>query len=231
MKCSDLAKWIKENPGSGITERLRDHISGCPECRKLLEEQEDLENALRSLPAVEPPAFFETRLKAAVAGGGKRPSRAWGPLLAPAAALLVLAAAVALFEARRVGPARPDSEKKPEVAASVPQQQYEPALAPKAKASGPTAIYPVWPGDGDVVARDDVSIMASLYPAPPPGTVISMRLNDRDLSGRVRAEGELLSVDPGKLESGRQAVTITLREPDGIERKLSFSFYTLEAQS
>lgn len=230
MNCSDLVKWLKENPGSGIPEGLRAHVSGCPECRRLVEEHEDLERVLWSLPAVEPPPFFETRLKAAVLGETGRTAPSWRPLLAPAAALLVLAASVAFLVARVAGPAGPVSLKTPGIAAPGPLQP-EPASAPEALASGGTAIYPVWPGDGDVVSGDDVSIMASLYPAPPPGTVISMTLNDRDVSARVRAEGELLNFDPGRIEPGRHVVTITLKEAGGGGRSLTFSFFALEARS
>jgi hypothetical protein len=195
-----------------------------------MEEQEGLERALRSLPAAEPPAFFETRLKAAVVSGGGRTSPTWRALLAPAAAMLVLAAATAIFVARSAGPDEPVSFSHPETA--VPNGPGEaPPTAPGPLASGRTVIYPVWPGDGDVVAGDDVSIMASLYPAPPPGTAISMTMNDRDVSDRVRAEGELLSFDPGRMGPGRHVITITLREAGGGESSLTFSFFALEARS
>lgn len=230
MKCSDIIKWLKENPGSEIPEGLRAHAFGCPECRKIMEEQANLEHAIRSLPAAEPPAFFETRLKAAVLGERGRTAPAWRPLLAPAAALLVLAAATALFVSRRAAHQEPVSLRPPE--AAVPSHPKEgPPPSPEPLASERTSIYPVWPGEGDVVSGDDVSIMASLYPAPPAGTMVSMTFNERDVSGLVRADGELLSFDPGRVEPGRHVVTITLREAGGGERSLTFSFFALEARS
>lgn len=230
MKCLKTVRWLRENPGKPATEGLKDHAAGCPDCRKVLAEQLALDASLRGLPAIEPPSFFETRIKAAVLGERGRTAPARRPLLAPMAALLVLTAASAFFVAKGGGPSDPVSLKPP--APAIPKSPEEkPAVITEPTPVIPTAIYPVWPGDGDVVADDDVSIMASLYPAPPPGTVISMKLNDRDVSGRVRAEGELLSFDPGRMEPGRHVVTITLREADGGERSLTYSFFALEARS
>lgn len=229
MKCSVLGRWLEDNPGQDVPDVLRAHAAGCSDCRRLMEEQAALERALWSLPAAEPPAFFETRLKAAVLGERKR-LPAWRLLLAPMAAILVLAAAAALFVFRRSSNIEPVSFIPKN--AEAPNSPVEaPPMSPEPLASGRTVIYPVWPSDGDVVAGDDVSIMASLYPAPPPGTVISMKINDRDVSGRVHAEGELLSYDPGRMEPGRHVVTITLREAGGGERSLTFSFFALEARS
>ncbi len=234
MKCSDLARWLRDNPGVEMPEGLKGHAAGCPGCRKLLDEQAGLERALRSLPSVEPPDYFETRLKAAVLGGEERTKPSWRPLLVPAAALLLLAAATAFLANRHTRLAGPVSVRPPEtvVPATTPVEGVPPSPAPLApSASGLTAIYPVWPGDGDVVSGDDVSIMASLYPAPPPGAVVSMTLNDRDVSGRVRADGELVSFDPGRMEPGRHVVTITLRESGGGIRSVTYSFFALEARS
>ncbi len=230
MKCSNIVAWLRANPGRVFPEELWDHASACPECRRLLEEQKVLEQALGSLPILEPPTFFETRLKAAVLGGQIQPASSWHRLLAPAAALVVLAAAAVIFLARGKGPVEPISIRLPESA--VPSSPQEaPVPSPEPAASEHTAIYPVWPSDGDVVDVGEVSIMASLYPAPPPGTKVLVTLNNRDVSDRVRIEGEVLSFEPGRMEPGRHVVTITLREAEKDIKSLTLSFYALEAQS
>ncbi|HBE72596.1 MAG TPA: hypothetical protein DDW31_00565 [candidate division Zixibacteria bacterium] len=189
-----------------------------------------MERVLRSLPAAEPPAFFETRLKAAVLADERMPASSWRPVLAPLAALLVAATAVFIVS-RQPGRDGPVSQKPVEIIVPGEAPEEPPRTIPAPLAAEPTVIYPVWPGDGDVVSGDDLSIMASLYPAPRPGAEVSMTLNDRDVSDRIIADGELVSFIPGKIEPGRHVITITLREAGGDKRSVTFSFFALEGQS
>lgn len=231
MKCLKTARWLRENPGKPAPEGLRDHAAGCPDCREVLAEQLALDASLRGLPAIEPPAFFETRLKAAVFPGQGRALPGWRPALVPLAALLVAAGAAALITFRHSSGPGPVSEAPLEIVIHDDPPVGGPPVVPSVTAAEPTDIYPVWPGDGDVVSGEDLSIMASLYPAPRPGTSVSVTMNHRDVPAMIRSAGELVTFSPGRVDPGRHVVTITLREADGETRSLTYSFFALEAQS
>lgn len=231
MKCSTLDRWLRENPGREIPEEILEHAVRCGECRRLLDEQQELDRVLRSLPPAEPPAFFEARLKGAVLSGAARPSPGWRPFLVPLAALLVAAGAAALFLSRAYGPTGRAPLPPGEIAAPSRPPVEIPPGPPKVGPTAQTRIYPVWPEDGDAVAGDDVSIMASLYPAPETGTVVSMTFNDQDVSDRLSAEGEIVSFSPGRIEPGRHVITITLRQAGAGTSTVTYSFFALEAQS
>lgn len=235
MRCQRIARWLKDNPGQPVAEELLGHSAFCPECHKVMEEQRQLEQELSLLPAVEPPPFFGIRLKAAVASAGQacRPAfYPWGlRLLPPLVATLVIVAASLLIVYKK-----PDQReavvRSPDQIVPSPETPVAPAnpIASPVPSSS-VAIYPVWPNEGDAVEGDDVSIMATVYPAPGPETKITMTLNNLDVSPSIKAEGEILSYQPGRLGPGRYEVTISLEEPDGQRQSLSYSFYALEAQS
>jgi hypothetical protein len=231
MKCAILPRWLKENPEGMLSGDLRVHLAQCDSCRRLWEEQQLLASALKSVPHAEPPLFFEARIKESVFSGKTKTAVEWIPLLAPLAALLVAALTAAYFITSSSAPQKPLAEKPVEIILPAGQNDSAPKQNPPPTASESVDIYPVWPEDGAVVSGDDVSIMASLYPAPPPGTMVFMSLNGLNVTDRIRTQGEIVSYEPGSIEPGRYVVTITLREAEGQTRSVTYTFFALEAAS
>lgn len=76
------------------------HVAACASCREALAETAAvLDELLLLAPAHEPPAGFETRVLSAV----ERPRRRWVPLIAAAAAIVVLVALTATLVTRSLG--------------------------------------------------------------------------------------------------------------------------------
>lgn len=70
MQCSNFQRKISDYIGKRLPEReaggFLDHASLCPECRRLLEEEERLTTLLNSVPATPLPAGLESRILAAL---------------------------------------------------------------------------------------------------------------------------------------------------------------------
>ena len=239
MSCNRLNIWLEGHPGDLLPAELREHLAQCPECRELWQEQSSLEQSLRILPRPEVPPYFQSRIKAQVVELARQPHSSWvtPQAMVPIAALAVIVLAMVLLYRfivpiqQQMALPRPGGIEQhgPYPVAPGPSAPRVPDMADVSPVA--TQIYPVWPCEDDVVEPDDLSIVASLYPAPPQGTSVRMRLDDADVSDRITVANELISYTPDRLGPGSHLVTITLSGPDGAERTVSFSFFAVEDKS
>lgn len=103
-RCAEVRELLPElamgvAPGDQRAAALA-HLAGCESCREALAETAPVIDELMLLaPSHEPPAGFESRVLSAY----ERPRRRWVPLVAAAAAIVVLAALAATLVTRSVG--------------------------------------------------------------------------------------------------------------------------------
>jgi hypothetical protein len=124
--------------------------------------------------------------------------------------------------------ARP-SPQSPVAPAPQTPSAPQPAPQPGELAQQPE-IYPVWPGQDDVVESEDLAIMAAIYPSQP-GTTVQVMIDDADLTAESQIDQDHLSCRPQKINPGQHTVTVAMRRPDGSERVVSWSFYLMEERS
>ncbi|MFO8008409.1 MAG: zf-HC2 domain-containing protein [Candidatus Brocadiia bacterium] len=106
MNCEKTTKllgaYLDGELGEGEAAQVREHLQACPRCAAELEELRRLDRSLGALTGMEAPAGFARRVRAA-AERAREPVRLFGlpvarlrPVLARAAAVLVLAAGLSL---------------------------------------------------------------------------------------------------------------------------------------
>ena len=228
MACSYIDTCLREHPDGNLPEEAAAHLRGCPRCRSLYREMTGLDALLADLPAAELPAFFPARLQARLRTP-QRPRFAlrplWFPLAAAAAGLaLVFFASLKLVQ----DPSRLSrKDRPPEIQPDVPV----PGATHDIIVAAGTRIYPVWPADQDVVAGDDLTITASLYPASAKDSRVLVTVDDQDLTVDSEITQDYLAVVPKNLAPGEHVVTVSYQPADGGRRTVSWSFYLLEETS
>jgi hypothetical protein len=230
MACSYINTYLREHPDGNLPDGAAAHLRGCAGCRALYREMTGLDALLADLPAAELPAYFPARLQAKLRAP-RRPAFALRPLLVPLAAAAVGLALVFFASVRLVQyPSRLSRQDRPAPSAVQPAVPAPGAAQAIVAATG-TRIYPVWPADQDVVAGDDLTITASLYPADRGATAVRVIVDDRDLTGDSEITQDYLAVVPKNLAPGEHVVTVSYQPADGGRRSVSWSFYLLEETS
>lgn len=228
MSCQKTEQYLRDNPGKNLPEDLKEHVSRCDDCSELWRETSSVENILRAFPQAELPHYLAAQARSRLEGRQnasikKMFNPGWMSLAAPAMALVIAISALVLsyeYRPQRTDLARPGTRgqdnAKPLVPAVVQHNQI-------------SQIYPVWPGDQEVIESGDLAIMASLYPDN--GGRVKLLLDGRDVSSLAVIDRQHVSYDPGSLEAGEHVVKVILQENDGSTRTASWSFYLLEEGS
>lgn len=232
MNCHLIENFIQKNPEEALPDGLKQHAENCSACKKLLQEQSALSGILKAMPQSDLPPYFGFRFASRMAEN-KLPQKKWHwkpnwlTLAMPAMALIV-AFSVILMRYELY----PDKLKTPinTPSASVPGNM---PLASTNSPSGAaqntnTQIFPVWPGNEDVVDKDNLTIMASLYPDNYGAGQVKILLDDQDVSSESIIDKQHIAYMPQRLGAGQHMVTVILRQPDGKHKSASWSFYLLE---
>lgn len=220
MICKKIEDFMGENPGAELPVQLQDHTRSCPDCLKLLHQQQALEAMLRAVPRAALPPYLAT---VAASQAPKATGSLW-PALAPAMAL-GLALVVMLLDfptpptADHARPLFPEGE----TASNIPEP--EDAL-PAAK---PAEIFPIWPPDGQAIDPEDMTIMVSIYPRQQ--GEVKLLLNGTDVTASSTVGQRHISFSPAGLKPGEHQVRVLLQQPDGSISSTSWSFYLLEELS
>lgn len=229
MKCHKIADWLKDHPDSEPTREMKTHLTACPSCHEIWKAQSALEKNLCRLTPAEPPSYLKEKILAAI---HQQDSASVSPSPYPAWAALV--AMLALFLAWGYHFLSINSNRKETVA----QTPIEIDLPPKPQASAQppattdaAAIYPVWPKHEDALLPQDLEILASIYPAPQPGSRVEVVLDDQDLSRLARVKGELVSLLPGDLKPGQHSLELRLCKGLQVLNSSKITFYLMEAPS
>ncbi len=233
MNCRKIEEHLLKNPGALLSRELQEHLTRCRACSELWREQSALNDVLRSFPQAELPAYLGTRALARLEGrhtvSGKRMLEpGWLTLAAPAMALIVAFSALVMryeYGSRYINtPDRPAIVQDP-----ISNNNTIPETVQNLLSENNSQIYPVWPADQDVIGRDDLTIMASLYPDNPGRARIL--LDDIDVSSWATIDRQHISYDPGSLEAGEHVVKVILQQANGSYHTASWSFYLLEERS
>lgn len=233
MNCREFEKTLSAGPFQALTTEAEAHLADCARCRELRDRQKAMDSLLRAVPQAPLPPFFQARLAARIAREKAAAPRAFRfrPVLVPLAAAAVVALAAALLLIRMGPDDRQPVANKDRVHPAVPQPFRAPVPHQANKAApAPGKIYPVWPANDDVVTSDDLTIMASIYPASPRGTV-TITVDDTDVSAQAVVQGDCVSISPRSLEPGEHQVMVRVETPDGLKTTASWSFYLLEETS
>jgi len=230
MDCRKIEIHLRENPGLALSKELQDHAARCRECSLLWQEQGSLDDTLRALPQAELPPYLGSRTLARLEGrqadsGKQMYAPGWLSLAAPAMALVVAFSALVMrYEYRPRPISQPDNH--------MPEQNGTLSVAGPAQSlqkGDLSQVYPVWPADQDVIARQDLAIMASLYPDNP--GKVQLLLDGIDVSSEAVIDCKYVSYDPKSLGSGEHMVKVILQRADGSVQTASWSFYLLEERS
>jgi hypothetical protein len=232
MNCQKIEEHLRENPGAPLPRELQEHIAQCPACSLLWREQQALNDILKAFPQVELPAYLGAKALSRLEGrqrvsGKKLLEPGWLTLAAPAMALIVAFTALVMrYEYSH------QYADIPNRSVSV-QNQGNNNAAPGSVQNKPSnilsQIYPVWPSDQDVVGREDLTIMASLYPDHP--GKVQVLLDDIDVSAGSTISRQHIFYDPKSLGAGEHMVRVVLQQADGSYQTASWSFYLLEEPS
>jgi hypothetical protein len=232
MDCQKFEKHLQENPGAPLTGELQKHLAQCPACSRLWQEQGALSDILKKFPQAELPAHLGAKALSRLEGrqtvSGKRMLEpGWLTLAAPAMALIV--ALSALIMRHEYSPQYTSIFERPASAQNQGNNSPDPGSVSDQPSNIFSRIYPVWPSDQDVVGRDDLTIMASLYPDHP--GKVQVLLDDVDVSAGSTISRQYVSYDPKSLEAGEHMVRVVLQQADGSYQTASWSFYLLEEPS
>ena len=228
MACSYIDTYLRQHPGGNLPDEATAHLRACAGCRALYREMTGLDALLANLPPAELPAFFPARLQARLRAP-QRPAFAIRPLLVPLAAA-VIGLALTFFASVKLvqDPSHLSRQNRtPEIQPAVPV----PGATHDIIVAADTRIYPVWPADQDVVAGDDLTITASLYPASAEDSRVQVTVDDQDLTVDSEITQDYLAVVPKNLAPGEHVVTVSYQPADGGRRSVSWSFYLLEEAS
>lgn len=232
MDCRKFEKYLQENPGATLPGELQEHLTKCPACSRLWQEQRALSDILKTFPQAELPAYLGAKALARLEGrqrvsGKKMLEPGWLTLAAPAMVLIVaLSALVMRYE---YSPQYITISEGPASAQNQGTNGPTPGSVPDQPSNIFSRIYPVWPADQDVVVRGDLTIMASLYPDHQ--GKVQVLLDDVDVSAGSTISRQHISYDPKSLEAGEHMVRVVLQQADGSYQTASWSFYLLEEPS
>ncbi|MDQ7797335.1 MAG: hypothetical protein RDU76_00120 [Candidatus Edwardsbacteria bacterium] len=232
MDCLQIEKYLQENPGAPLPGELQEHLTRCPDCSLLWQEQGALSDVLKTFPQAELPAYLGakalTRLEGRQTASGKGMLEpGWLTLAAPAMALVV--AFTALVMRYEYSPQYINISELPASAPSQGNNSPVPGSVQNQSSNLFSRIYPVWPSDQDVVGRQDLTIMASLYPDHQ--GKVQILLDDVDVSAGSTISRQYISYDPKSLGAGEHMVRVVLQQADGSYQTASWSFYLLEEPS
>ena len=110
MKCQDrerLFLFVHRMLEADEADQVRRHLAGCTECGRAVEEYRKLDSALDDWGVAEPSPWFDAKVRARVAAGGRKNSGFFGfgrvrTLAAGVAALVMVLVAVVVFNHQRV---------------------------------------------------------------------------------------------------------------------------------
>lgn len=232
MDCQKIEKHLQENPGAPLPKGLLEHLAECQFCSLLWREQKALNDILKAFPQAELPAYLGAKALSRLEGrqtasGKKMLGPGWLTLAAPAMALIV--AFSALVMRYEYSPHYINTPDRPISARNQGNNNAIPKSVQNQQTTVFSQIYPVWPADEDVVGREDLTIMASLYPDHP--GKVTILLDDIDVSAGSTIDRQHISYDPKSLGAGGHVVKVMLQQADGSYQTASWSFYLLEERS
>ncbi|HAD83122.1 MAG: hypothetical protein A2509_03875 [Candidatus Edwardsbacteria bacterium RIFOXYD12_FULL_50_11] len=232
MNCRKIEEHLRENPGAPLPGELQEHLARCPDCSRRWVEQRALSEVLKTFPQAELPAYLGakalSRLEGRQTAFGKRMLEpGWLTLAAPAMALIV--AFTSLIMRYEYRPQYINLSERPASARNQGNNSPTPGSAQNQPSNIFSQIYPVWPSDQDVVGRQDLTIMASLYPDHQ--GKVQVLLDDIDVSAGSTISSQYISYDPKSLVAGEHMVRVVLQQADGSYQTASWSFYLLEEPS
>jgi hypothetical protein len=236
MDCKHIEEFLQQHPGAALPAEALKHAQGCRACAELIREQASLELALRDLPEVQLPPYFQARLWGRINQVQPAPKsfRLRPAMLSLAAATAMILAAVTMV-IRYPTPvvdlySGTGTVPKPEVQVPSPQSGSNNVVT--AASAGPRQVYPVWPGNQDAVEDGDLNIVASFYPAAGPRDEIKVLIDDQALSkSSYQPAGDYVTITPGDMAPGQHNVTVAVRTASGQETVKKWSFYLLEGRS
>ncbi len=235
MNCHLIENFLQKNPGAALSDGLKQHAENCSTCKKLLQEQSALSGILKAMPQSDLPPHFGFRFASRMAEKQLSQKKwRWEPnwlTVAMPAMALIVAFSVILMRYELF----PDKLKTPinTPSASVPANMPLAGTnsSPDAPQNTNTQIYPVWPGNEDVVDQENLTIMASLYPDNYGTGRVKILLDDQDVSSESIIDKQHIAYMPQRLDAGQHMVTVILQQPDGKHKSVSWSFYLLEGRS
>jgi len=232
MNCQKIEQYLRENPGAPLSGELQEHLTRCPACSLLWREQRALSDVLNTFPQAELPAYLGAKALSRLEGrqkasGKKMLEPGWLTLAAPAMALIV--AFSALVMRHEYSPQYINISELPASAQNQGNNSPTPGSVQNQPSNIFSQIYPVWPSDQDVVGREDLTIMASLYPDHQ--GKVQVLLDDIDVSAGSTISRQHISYDPKSLGAGEHLVRVVLQQPDGSYQTTSWRFYLLEEPS
>ena len=232
MNCQKIEEHLRENPGAPLPGELQEHIAQCPACSLLWRKQQALNDILKAFPQVELPDYLGAKALSRLEGrraisGKKMLEPGWLTLAAPAMALIM--AFTALVMRYEYSPQYINISEHPASAQNQGNNSLTPGSVQNQSSNIFSQIYPVWPSDQDVVGREDLTIMASLYPDHP--GKVQVLLDDIDVSAGSTISRQHISYDPKSLGAGEHMVRVVLQQADGSYQTTSWRFYLLEEPS
>ena len=232
MNCHLIENFIQQNPEAALTDELKQHAENCHACKQLLQEQIVLSRLLKAMPQSDLPPHFGFRFASRMAEKQPRQKRwrlesNWLTVAMPAMALIVAFSVILmryeLFPNKLMTSINTPSTSFP---GNIPLAGTN--SSPDALPNTNTQIYPVWPGNEDVVDQDNLTIMASLYPDHYGTGQVKILLDDQDVSSESVIDKQHIAYMPQHLGAGQHMVTVILQQPDGKQKSASWSFYLLE---
>jgi len=227
MKCAAIDHWLSQHPAGDLPQEAATHLQSCPDCAARCRAITGVDALLRATAPAALPPYFHPRLAARLRTAGT-PRPAWVPLTT-LAAVCALALLISSLSTVITGPRSTIAPLAGRGHAATPAPAAVAILPPHR--SPATRIFPVWPGNQDVVDADDLTITASLYPAAGQPGSVRVAVDEVDLTGRSRITADYLMVAPQKLAPGEHVVTVHYTPDGGQQQTVSWSFYMMEEPS